>query len=414
MHIKIPLYFNKRMPFKLLIYLFFIYASIYGTLSIFIDNIVVRALKDGVLSFFIVLSSFSILLKNTTKTQQTLFLAVMGFIVVSIISSFNHGFIVLFVYGFKITVLPILAVFFGSYLKRKEIEIKKPLILIYFIIIIAWIIQYILGIDKLLEMGFEYGKNVSHFVNGQLRLPSMNGAPDSYAFLLAITGILIEVNLSYANKQKLAAFIKVITFVLLLLATIRSPLVLWLIYQTLQYTNRIKFVKKRIAYIGISMMSFILALVPILVNVFTNSAISDTSSFKMRLLRWGTHFPKLNELEGFIGFGLGTLGAASQRAYDLGFQTFDFATDNQFLAIYGQTGFIGLLCFLSFLLIILLSLRKKIKSTEGNERIKPLAAYYLLLGTLVSCFFTNSLEIYPFNIFLWTFIGMELTNKQLK
>lgn len=400
---------KKNNIFKLVIYLFFIYASVYGTLSIFLDNVIIRSLKDGVLSLLVFLGCISIVFGKASKTSIILLGSLISFTLIAILSGFNKGTILLFLYGFKITILPMLSLFVGIYLKRKNIQFEKPLFIIYFIIVSAWLLQYILGIDKLLQMGFEYGHNVSHYVNGQLRLPSMNGAPDSYAFLLAITGILIEIYLISSLRRKTALFFKILTFILLALTTIRSPLLLWLIFQGIQYLRSISIKNKQSAYMGISLLSFAIALSPILIQyVVAGSSLTDTSSLKMRFLRWGIHLPSLNEIEGIIGFGLGTLGAASQRAYDLGYQTLDWATDNQYIAVYGQTGLLGFLCFASFLIIVLLTLRENIKSTSNSLHLK--AAQSLLIATLISGLFTNNLEIYPFNIILWTYIGLQIPN----
>ncbi|MEH7275312.1 hypothetical protein V7125_17005, partial [Neobacillus vireti] len=109
----------------------------------------------------------------------------------------------------------------------------------------------------------------------------------------------------------------------------------------------------------------------------------------------------------------GAVGSASLRLADLGYNSADYAVDNQYLAIYQQLGLLGIIAYLLFFTVIfflLLTLSKKISNRNENiEYIRSLRlAIGLILATSVSSFFTNIIEVYPFNLFLFVYIGMQL------
>lgn len=408
---------RKDLPKRIFIAFFLIYASIYGSLSVFIDSIVVRALKDFLLALIVVTSVVALFSKSyyTTNIQNKIFVVLSLFTLIGILSSLNHMTLALLIYGFKITILPMFGILVGTSLKKKNINISKVIHLVFFLSIIIWLIQRYLGVDFLVSLGFNYGTDVTHYINGMPRLPSIAGSPDSYAFLLAITGILSEFHLKKSSKIKLSHLVKCLTFIFLLLGTIRSPLLLWLVFQIFYYLGKYKLSKGKIVNLYISITCFVLTILPfIFIKFISGSSIADTRSFKARLSRWGEHIPNINETEGLIGFGIGMIGSASLRAHELGFQTLDFASDNQFIAIYGQMGLLGVICFALLIFILLFALKKRIKLVETENKQLVVVAYCLLLATLVSSMFTNNLEVYPFNIFLWIFVGMQLVDYNSK
>lgn len=80
-------------------------------------------------------------------------------------------------------------------------------------LISVWVLQYVIGIDELVNFGFIYGVNVIHFIGGLPRLPSLIGFPDGYAVLLAFLGFIIEKDTNIIKRQILRKLVGIITFI---------------------------------------------------------------------------------------------------------------------------------------------------------------------------------------------------------
>lgn len=398
----------KRKFFILFVLFFFVYISIYGTLSVFLDNILVRSIKDFLLITLVAFSFVVIIIRKPTRFNAIIMFALFCLVIIGSLGlTQSNDFWIHLLYGIKISVIPIGALFFGMYLKYKGVDITKVVKFVFPTLVLTWLTQYFLGIPELIRMGFEYEVNIKHFF-GFPRLPSLAGTPDNYAFLLAITGLLLEDSLVAEGKKKRAFVIKLVTFVFLLLATVRSALLLWFVCQMVMLIKQITAPRGRQAYLLVAGTCFFIALAPLLiVTVVADTSIASVTSTVDRFSHWGTSAPSLTEAEGIVGRGWGVVGSASQRIFDLGYEYSDYAVDNQYLAFYEQVGWFGLSLVIVILLSITMTLRRKSKMNKaGAER--PIVAYGLILGTLVSCFFTNTLEIYPFNVFLWVNLGMKL------
>ncbi|MDI3092400.1 hypothetical protein QJ133_14840 [Priestia megaterium] len=316
-----------------------------------------------------------------------------------------HGDLAGFVYGLKITVFPLLLIFSGVLMTHFGLKLDRVTLFVFITIIITWVIQYNQGIDALVAMGWEYGVQVKNFNHATPRLPSSVGTPDGYAFLLCITGILLEYSTMIRNKKKLKFIIKIVTLTFLILATIRSALVFWLVFQLLMSFYYVKKLKYRVKYLVLSIYYMLFSTIPIAIIYLSRSSLSSTSSLEDRLSHWGGNLQPIWSLEGIVGSGLGSVGAASRRTATLGYQSTNYAVDNQFIAFYEQLGAIGTFCLFSIFSILLFMI---IYNVKKNNSINAKVAHCLMVCTFISGFFTNVLELYPFNLFLWIYIGKAL------
>ncbi|EEK53331.1 hypothetical protein [Bacillus cereus] len=386
--------------------IFILYASIYGIVSVFTENIMIRGVKDAALILLILGCLWNFIFTKDNKQiglKITLLILLSFLTIIGIIGNINNGDLVTYTYGMKITIIPIGALLIGMLAKKYHISLDKVLIAIFFSLIIVWTLQYQLGVDYLVSMGFEYGKNVKH-IDGFPRLPSIVGNPDGYAFLLCITGILVEYSNTLFKKKKTRLFIKTLTLAFLLLSTIRSALLLWLVFQFLMFIPKIRKAANKHKLLSISAIFYIICFLIIAWLAFlSDSKIGMSSSLIDRLSHWGKNAPQINTLEGFVGKGIGNVGAASLRLNDLGTRNDEYAVDNQFLAMYEQVGITGVLLLLVLITIMISRLKNNFKDNTQKS-----VALSLFLATLVSCMFTNVLEVYPFNVVLWIFVGSNI------
>jgi hypothetical protein len=403
--------YKKLTLFRLFLSFFLIYASVYGgTVSLFTENMIMRSIKEVFLVLLIVYVFWNFFV--TRDKQQRILKTLLFFIllfsaIVGALGVLESGDWVSYAYGIKITILPMSAIFIGFLMKKYDVKIDKTLLFIYVLIIFGWIVQYNLGLDRLLAMGFEYGVNVKHFNSNILRLPSLVGAPDAYAFLLCILGILLETSDLFSNRKIMKWLIKGTTLVFLLLATIRSAILLWIICQAFLFFRSVKILPAKKQLLLLSFGSFVVAIVPIALMFFlSKSTLASSSSFKERLSHWNDYLQSVFTSEGLIGYGLGSVGAASRRVSELGYQSYNYVVDNQYIAFYEQIGAIGCLLMILLAMIII----KNILINNQTYSKFSLVILSLFVGTLISCYFTNTLEIYPFNVILWIMVGYKIAN----
>jgi hypothetical protein len=386
------------------IFLYIVFISFYGTIAIFIDNPIFKLSKDIFLALIGIhyLSKFFLRRRVEKKTL----IVIASLLLITVISALNlishrSGYdLTDFAYGIKTTSVPMIGILLGIFLKQLKMNIYKPLYLVFFLIIIGWICQRIIGLDELMSMGFEYAVNVKTF-NGNLRLPSLTGTPDAYAFLLSLSGILIEWDLRTKGRRGLANIFRVITLLFLLLATIRSAIIFWIIYQMIATLKSFFRLTRKKAYISIAFIMFLL--IPIMFSgyyLINNTTLGSSSSTQDRLSHWGDNLSPLFSGEGIYGKGIGSVGSASVSTSKLSSTDSSYAVDNQFFAIYEQLGVLGVISMFFILSLIIkgcIISNKNNLLNNGNE---------LLIALACSSMFTNCLELYPFNVILWIQLGM--------
>ncbi|MEH7274734.1 hypothetical protein, partial [Neobacillus vireti] len=296
----------KRRVFELSLFFFFFYVSVYGTLSIFQNSIIVRLSKDIMLAWLVFISLVWLVFNKKYPLKYSLLIIVGSLItilVVGMLSLLNGNSFMVLGYGIKITLLPMGAIVFGIYLKSKKYNLHRVLLIVFISLITAWAIQRGLGLERLMQMGFEYAVNVKHFNGNTLRLPSIVGTPDGYAFMLAIVGLMLEVSFLCKNRKKLAIVVKVITVTFLILSTIRSALVLFLICQIVTYFQKIKIANGKFKYLYYSLSLFLLSLFTGLLPKIISSGFGLLNTYSLfdRFNLWMNYLPSLGSKEGIIG-----------------------------------------------------------------------------------------------------------------
>lgn len=396
--------------FKKMVHILMIYLACYGLVSIYVDNIIIRSLKDlGML----LMAVFA--LSKVYRSQHkfvVLFLFLFGSImVIGSMSLLLGGSIVTWVYGVKVTFLPMMMMFAGMYIAKLKATyaFARTNLIILFLLIAGWLIQYSLGIEKLISLGFVYGVNIKHYLEGVPRLNSITISPDSYAYALLITGLIAE-RTRLAEKHRLfRIFIQLLTISFLLLSTIRSALVFWIVYQIVIFILRVRKYNPNNMLLLAGVFMLIPAVAVFGVRLMDNYNLLSINSMLVRFQSWGSYLTSPFSMAGVIGNGLGSVGAASRRTHMLGLQSRDYPVDNQYFSFYEQTGWIGILYLVVLILWITACLVKRMKRLPVSDtRGLPQMAIALGIGVAAASFTTNVLELFPSNVSIWIVIGMAL------
>lgn len=401
---------SKHSAYKVMFHVLLVYLSFYGLVSVYVDNIVIRSLKDvGILLLAVVAMSK---LYRSQHGFIILFLFLFGSVlVIGSMSLLLGGSIVTWVYGVKVTFLPMLMLFAGMYIaKMKAIyAFARTNLIILFLLITGWLIQYSLGIDKLISLGFVYGVNIKHYLEGVPRLNSITISPDSYAYALLITGLIAE-KIRMAEKHRLfRIIIQLLTLSFLLLSTIRSALVFWIVYQIVMFILRVR----KYNHNNMLLLSGVFLLLPVIAvfgfRLMETYNLLSINSMLVRFQSWGSYLTSPFSMAGVIGNGVGAVGAASRRTHMLGLESRDYAVDNQYFSFYEQTGWIGILYLLVLFVWMGVCLNKRMTSLPATDAMKlPRTAIALLMGVAAASFTTNVLELFPSNVSIWLVVGMAL------
>lgn len=410
------LYSNfKSNKFQILTNLFIFYISFYGLISIYSNNQLFIFLKEILAVIIVSYSLITIILmaKLPRVYVELLYLFSVIFFI-SLVGIIGNENIINIAYGMKITLLPLSFLFVGnlfnfsySYMGKKHLFF---LFLIYVSLIFVWTRQYLTGIEVLILKGYEYGTNLKH-IDGYPRLPSISGTPDSYAFFLAITSLILVNELRKYKKNKLSYLLTIITFLFLSLATIRSAIIFFIIVHislfiyTVSNLHKEKFLFRLITIFTVSALS-----IPIIFINFLDSKIFDMYSIFDRISHWFTNIPIFSSCEFWFGKGLGAVGSASKSVFKLGYESLNYPVDNQFLSIFIQIGMVGLFAFLAMLFKVYSFLRKFLYNFNISEpnRYDVHLSIALLNGLFISSIFTNVIELYPFNVLFFGFLGTTL------
>jgi|GEM_PF-1171470 len=395
--------------------LLLLFVSVYGLMSVFVDNLLVRSIKDVLMLLFAAVSILSIVQRGLAIGLSMLAL-IGGMVAIGAFGVLTGIDIVVWVYGVKITILPLLLMFLGMYIApHMQRGVLDSIYLTVFLLAVGgWLTQYMLGIERLMAMGFVYGVNIKHFADGMPRLPSIAFSPDNYAYLLAISGLLLERSRLLARRPWLRVAVLATTGVFLVLSTIRSALVLWLVSQLCLYLLKLRAAGQG----GMLWLALLLLAGPTfgigMLLLLQERDLLSLGSTLDRFSHWGDYLVSPLSLNGMVGFGLGAVGAASKRTVALGRESGSYAVDNQYLALYEQVGAAGMLLMLLLTVLLIARLLANLRHADSSAQSgawrvdgarQTELSVALIAGGLFAGLTTNVLELFPYNVFLWLAIG---------
>ncbi len=367
---------------------------------------------SSLISLFTIIWSVYFLYKNKVRAwQQPLFLPILAFIIISLLSIFYTS-------SLSVTLrelFRIMGVFFlffvaASVFKTdgKNDQLIKAIFLSLILPIVFAVFQFISN------TGLSFG-DVSNRVYGTF------GHPNVLAFYLVFSiGIILAQSLSGDKKKviNITNLLLLVLFLLLLLTYTRGAwlglLVIILIFGLLKY--------KKALIISLAAIILLLFMAPTLNRLaFTHLNIdfqrvpvikritefdSEDSSIDWRLKLWGEMKTKFNQ-KPLLGYGLGTFPIIREQQTRYFFQGTEAHNDYLRLAI--ETGLLG---FLSYFIILLILLYKsfKIYWEKRNDRYSALAIGFLSLtvSMIIMSFFDNLLQATSVMWLFWIIAAANL------
>lgn len=270
---------------------------------------------------------------------------------------------------------------------------------------------YVLA-DSTIAYGYELGYLPEHIV-GRL---TVFGGPETSGFFSTYvsTVALVMFGFLFFYRRDMSTKHYVITTILTLLCTV----------EVIFSFSRRAWVAIPLAIVFISLLArkirFVTSLMIILVAIFCVSylfspkaagilhdrllSISDSGSFYNvpRLQEW-RHLLVRSKYSLLIGEGFGAVGSVSNK-----FDTANAAnTHNFYLSRLVQTGIVGLL---SFMLVsfgaLALMIKTFLQSRTSFLRAVSAGVIMAFVSLLIQSFFSLGIEIYPFNLYYWFFVGL--------
>jgi hypothetical protein len=357
--------------------------------------------RDVLILIMAFLTVFTIDLKKGNKTICWL---VFAFIAWGVLSFFwREASAMQWLKGFRFTFLPI--IFFLSLLHYEFNDIQKKvifrLILAGAIVILAFAALSLCGINIPLttSLSGQGALESVHYVGNSTipRLQSILAGPNALGlYLLAILG-LVAANL----KEKKSIRVLLWPVVLILFLTFSrsafiGALVVALLTIFLALKDKIGALKSALAVIGISIVialaGFIAYKSPSLQNYFTH----DNSS-SLRYEQYQRIWETKSEI-GLLGRGSGTAGPSSQSRLDGGVNHW---TENIYLDIFEELGFIGLSLYLVLIGALIYSTYKR-----GNKSAFLILTAFAVTGIFIN-YYTGQVGIF----LMWLTAVLALNDK---
>ena len=240
----------------------------------------------------------------------------------------------------KIIFLPVLLSITGILGLQFIRKLIKALFLVVFLNVIVSLIQIALGIDRLVNLGLEYGSNVSSFGSNRLRAPGLSLTNFDFSLLCGLAIILSLLCLgNYFEFQKtfskvLVTFVLVSSFTGILLSSTRSGL----FFASITMLTFYAFEKSNLGRIMIfaSFVSVIIFLINLVFPEFLGR-----QSLGQRFLVWQNI---LNGRSLIYGDGLGTAGSVTNSSFASAGSR--LVADNYYLNLLIQFGVPGIFIFI--------------------------------------------------------------------
>ena len=139
------------------------------------------------------------------------------------------------------------------------------------------------------------------------------------------------------------------------------------------------------------------------------SAVFSSSSFHERTLSWGDRLDLFADNP--FGTGIGTTGAAAEKAAKLNFQNPDltYVPDNTWLKEMFELGILGLWMFVLLVVAMFITIRATERRTTGIDRDFLSGAAAQLLAMAMASFVATYLELVPMDQLFWVMAAVVAT-----
>ena len=291
-------------------------------------------------------------------------------------------------------------------LSRKE---RDHLVTIFMILAVVTslvgIWQQIVGHEYLYNMGYAYGDNIRFTEGFTLRSFSTFNLPFPFGFYLMLA-VLLGLPVSLAQPRRLRSKLFFLSLPLiatgLLYSFVRGAmlgLAVGLLY--------LAFHRYKILVYGIPFVLVAALFLPS--GAVLTHAVFSSNSLQDRTFSWGDRF-ELFAAHPF-GTGVGTTGAAAEKAAKLKFQDPDatYVPDNSWLKVLFEIGVFGLWFFVMMVVSIFLFFRDVERRTTGIDRDFVNGAVAQLVAIMTAALVATYLELAPMDQLFWLMIGVVAT-----
>lgn len=289
--------------------------------------------------------------------------------------------------------------------RRERDQLVSVFMLVAVITSAIGIWQQIVGHEYLADLGYVYGDNIRFTEGFTMRSFSTFDLPFAFGFYLMLA-VLIGLPVSLADpgrfRSKLFFLSLPIIAAGLLYSFVRGAmlgLAIGLLY--------LAFHRYKLLVYGIPFVLVAALFIPS--GAVLSRAVFSTESFQDRTFSWSERLDLFSNHP--LGTGIGTTGAAAEKAAKLKFQDPDatYVPDNTWLKVMFELGVFGLWFFVMMIVSIFLFARGLERRTTGIDRDFVNGAVAQLLAIMIAGLVATYLELTPMDQLFWLMIGVLAT-----
>lgn len=265
--------------------------------------------------------------------------------------------------------------------------------------------QQVVGEHYLNSLGYAYNDTIRFTVGFTVRSFSTFNLPFPFGLYLMLS-VLVGLPMAMAEPKRLRSKIFFLTLpliaVALLFTFVRGAmlgLAVGLLY--------LAFHRYKVLIYGIPIVLLAALFIP--TGATLSTAVFSSSSFQTRTVSWNQRFELFAEHPS--GTGIGTTGAAAEKAAKLNFQdpNATYVPDNSWLKVLFELGVFGLWMMVIMLVSMFLFTRAVERRSSGVDRDFVTGAAAQLLAIMTAALVATYFELAPMDQLFWLMIGVVAT-----
>ena len=298
-----------------------------------------------------------------------------------------------------------LAIWRCPFTRRDRDHLVSVFVLMAIVTALIGLWQQVVGQSYLHDLGYAYGDTIRFTSGLTMRSFSTFNLPFPFGFYLMLA-ILIALPMSLAEPRRLRSkifFVSLPVLVLALLYTFVRGAFLGLAIGLLY----LAFHRYKYLVYGIPLVLVAALFIPS--GAALTSAVFSSSSLQERTLSWGDRLDLFAENP--FGTGIGTTGAAAEKAAKLNFQNPDltYVPDNTFLKEMFELGILGLWMLVLMGVAMFIAIRRTERRSTGIDRDFLSGAAAQLLAIAMASLVATYLELVPMDQLFWVMIAIAAT-----
>jgi len=272
------------------------------------------------------------------------------------------------------------------------------------------LVQQLLGGERLNRLGFDWNTAL-RTAGGRLRSISTFNQPFPFAFFVTMA-VLIGLSVALADprrrRNRLFLWATPMMVAGMFTAIVRGAILALAIGIVYLAISRFR----GLVHLGVLGIVGLLLVPGGAFKVFTSS-----SSLGQRQSGWSNTVELIVERP--LGWGLGTVGAAGEKAWPLPDDTtprfnlpiwmVPYQPDNQYIAIGLQLGVLGLWCFVLIVAGAYAHARREARRNDGPDAALAHGIAASVLGAAVAGLVATYWEIFPLDLYFWMLLGVLLS-----